>query len=248
MPTHSEIMINLVEKITICEEESQVDSLLEEIMENDRPRIVSFVNAHAVNLSMKDDVFFRHLVDSDIVLRDGSGMATLFRWLRRPAGRNLNGTDLIPRIAETFRGRTAAVLGTREPWLSRAVSRLQEIGLDVVHACDGFQDPQVYRKMLEERPADLVILGMGMPKQEAIAIELRERLKGPCLIVNGGAILDFLAGRVQRAPRWIQSLGMEWSYRLWKEPRRLFQRYVIGNVVFLYSAMKLARTVRGQSG
>ena len=69
MPTRSEIMIDLVEKITVCEEESQVESLLESITKIDRPKIVSFVNAHAVNLSTKDDAFFRHLVDSDIVLQ-----------------------------------------------------------------------------------------------------------------------------------------------------------------------------------
>jgi len=68
---------------------------------------------------------------------------------------------------------------------------------------------------------------------------IREHLDGPMLVVNGGAILDFLAGRFPRAPKWMRTLGLEWLFRLVREPGRLFQRYVIGNGVFLWRAMRL---------
>jgi N-acetylglucosaminyldiphosphoundecaprenol N-acetyl-beta-D-mannosaminyltransferase len=76
------------------------------------------------------------------------------------------------------------------------------------------------------------VLGMGMPKQEAIAARLAAS-GVPCLVVCGGAILDFLGGKVTRAPNWVRRLGCEWMFRLIGEPQRLFRRYVVGNPMFL---------------
>lgn len=70
---------------------------------------------------------------------------------------------------------------------------------------------------------------------------LRAALGGPCLIVCGGAILDFLGGKVTRAPRWMRRAGLEWAYRLAREPRRLWQRYLRGNPLFLRRAFAMAR-------
>jgi N-acetylglucosaminyldiphosphoundecaprenol N-acetyl-beta-D-mannosaminyltransferase len=81
---------------------------------------------------------------------------------------------------------------------------------------------------------------MGMPKQEQLARALREQ-GGAQLIVCGGAILDFLAGKVSRAPAFMQSAGVEWLYRLAKEPRRLFKRYVVGNPAFLLKLLSWKR-------
>jgi len=64
----------------------------------------------------------------------------------------------------------------------------------------------------------------------------------PCLIVCGGAIIDFLGGKMPRAPRWMRRAGLEWAFRLGLEPRRLFRRYVIGNPVFLARTLSLAAT------
>jgi N-acetylglucosaminyldiphosphoundecaprenol N-acetyl-beta-D-mannosaminyltransferase len=85
---------------------------------------------------------------------------------------------------------------------------------------------------------------MGMPRQEEVAAGLREVLSHPCLIVCGGAIIDFLGGKTPRAPLWMRKTGMEWVYRLALEPRRLFQRYVIGNPLFLTRALRLASLSR----
>lgn len=82
---------------------------------------------------------------------------------------------------------------------------------------------------------------MGMPKQEAVAAKLAA-IGGPCLIVCGGAILDFLGGKVSRAPEWLRRLGGEWLYRLLREPKRLFMRYVVGNPLFLLRTLLYRRS------
>jgi exopolysaccharide biosynthesis WecB/TagA/CpsF family protein len=88
---------------------------------------------------------------------------------------------------------------------------------------------------------------MGMPRQEEVAILLRSALNFPCLIVCGGAIIDFMGGKTSRAPLWVRQARMEWAYRLALEPRRLFQRYVVGNPVFLARALTMARSTLRQS-
>jgi exopolysaccharide biosynthesis WecB/TagA/CpsF family protein len=74
---------------------------------------------------------------------------------------------------------------------------------------------------------------MGMPKQERVARAIRSAADVHSLIICGGAIIDFIAGRFPRAPKWMRRHGIEWMYRLAHEPRRLLARYLIGNPLFL---------------
>ncbi|MNI76456.1 putative N-acetylmannosaminyltransferase [compost metagenome] len=101
---------------------------------------------------------------------------------------------------------------------------------------DGFASIDTYIDLARQQQPELIVLGMGMPKQENVAARLAE-LGRPCLIVCGGAILDFMGGKVTRAPDWLRRLGGEWVYRLSREPRRLFVRYVVGNPLFLLRAL-----------
>jgi exopolysaccharide biosynthesis WecB/TagA/CpsF family protein len=85
---------------------------------------------------------------------------------------------------------------------------------------------------------------MGMPKQEIVAARLAAS-GVPCLIVCGGAILDFLGGKVSRAPQWVRGLGCEWVFRLLSEPKRLFSRYVVGNPLFILRTLACPVPTRG---
>lgn len=206
----------------------------------ERPVRVAFVNAHGLNLAWKDGGFLRHLMESDYVFRDGAGMKILYELLGRDPGMNLNGTDLIPRIVDLYAGREIALLGTHEPYTSLAAEKLGQRGVAPVLVMGGFHEDAAYLEAARRQPASLIILAMGMPKQERIAALLAENLGYPCLIICGGAILDFISGKVTRAPLLFRQAGMEWVYRLMLEPRRLFGRYVIGNFAFLYRSLLLA--------
>jgi N-acetylglucosaminyldiphosphoundecaprenol N-acetyl-beta-D-mannosaminyltransferase len=202
-------------------------ALLAELATASESRVLGFVNAHAMNSIVADPGFFAALRGADVLLRDGSGMA-------RDAGMNMNGTDFIPKILATFGSRRVALWGTRQPYLDAAAARCrQDLGADVVSLEDGFQDIAHYERAAKASDPELIVLGMGMPKQEEVAAALRATASRPVLIVCGGAIIDFLGGRVCRAPLWVRKLGVEWVYRLLKEPRRLFSRYVVGNPLFL---------------
>jgi exopolysaccharide biosynthesis WecB/TagA/CpsF family protein len=206
------------------------------------PRVLAFVNAHAMNSAANSPEFFDAVMSADLVLRDGIGMAILLRLLHQAPGLNLNGTDLIPKILRRYTGRRIALFGTQEPYLAAArgqvLTRLAP-GSECITA-HGFLEAEAYvQRVLAFKP-DLIVLGMGMPRQEEVASVLRAALDYPCLIVCGGAIIDFLGGKTSRAPAWVRAVGFEWLFRLALEPKRLFKRYVIGNPVFIARALSLA--------
>lgn len=204
-----------------------------------KPTVVSFLNAHAFNLAETDPGFRAHLMEADALFRDGVGVSAMLRLLGAEAGLNMNGTDLIPEILAACRGRRVAIAGTAEPWLSRAATELREQGQVVVLTIDGFQGLAATVNHLCACGADVFVLAMGMPRQEEVAAELAARLDRPAVIVNGGAILDFIAGRFPRAPKVWRRLRLEWLYRLVHEPRRLWRRYILGGVVFAFHGARL---------
>jgi hypothetical protein len=229
-------------RIQLIDDERAHDALLEELKHPSRPYIVSFVNAHAANLGWNTPSMLESLLRSDLLLRDGIGVKLGLKAFRRPPGLNMNGTDFIPKIARAYKGRRAALFGTQSPWLDTARQKLEAEGLVVVACHEGFSPPETYLELAAETKPELIILAMGMPKQEDIAVRLRERLSHPVLIVNGGAILDFLGGKVTRAPGLMRNLGLEWVYRLYLEPKRLAKRYLLGIPVF-FSHVAVTRLV-----
>ena len=232
-------MLDKIERVHTFAEGRQ---LVERLSHPQRPFMLAFANAHAMNSLAVSESFFEALRSADMVLRDGSGMATLFKLLDIPPGRNLNGTDLIPELLWQFNGRCIALFGTQEPYLQRGmkVAENEFSPHSRYIAENGFSGVDTYVALANTHRPELIVLGMGMPRQEEMAVALRSALTFPCLIVCGGAIIDFLGGKIPRAPQWIQSLGVEWLFRLTMEPRRLFQRYVVGNPVFLTRALRLA--------
>ena len=232
----------LIEKIKRVQSNDELQQLMSCLSHPPKPFILAFANAHAMNSIAASVPFFDAMCSADMVLRDGSGMSTLYKLLCLPPGLNLNGTDLIPQLIKLFNGRCIALFGTQNPYL--------QAGLEVVSkklspesscvSAHGFHDMTAYIELAAKHQPALIVLGMGMPRQEEVAAELRSTLTFPCLIICGGAIIDFLAGKTPRAPLWLRTAGLEWVFRLGMEPRRLFQRYVIGNPLFLTRALRLA--------
>lgn len=231
----------LVRAIARVQSEQGERQLLDWLAAPPEPAVLAFANAHAMNSVVRSGDFFRALASADVIVRDGIGMRLLLTLLNQPPGLNLNGTDLIPRIIARHAGQTIALFGTQEPWLARARVQVRELapGARCVTA-HGFLDTVAYVRLAAAHRPRLIVLGMGMPRQEQVAAVLRAALGYPCLIVCGGAILDFMGGKAPRAPLWMRRAGLEWAWRLGREPRRLFERYVVGNPVFIGRALRLA--------
>jgi len=228
--------LQVVEKITLVRDEAAERQLLHALAQKPikHAYVLSFINAHAMNILAKNPVFFDAVMESDLVLRDGVGMSMLFKHLGIKPGMNMNGTDFIPKILQSFEGRKVALWGTESPYLQHAAEQVQtKFGVNVASMHHGFDADHVYLQLAQDYEPELIVLGMGMPKQERVASLLRQN-KVPAVIVNGGAIIDFLGNKINRAPSFFRRLGLEWLYRLGKEPVRLGRRYLIGNLSFIW--------------
>ncbi len=233
----------LVRKIRVVRDVDDENLLLEELTTLNFPKVIGFVNSYAMNSVVENTTFFNSLYGADILLRDGSGMAMLFAHLGINKGLNMNGTDFIPKLLEVYRGKNVALWGTQEPYLRQAVLLAQsKYGVKIVSSHHGFDPEHVYVELADECKPDLIILGMGMPKQEKIAAMIRNK-HIPTLVVCGGAIIDFMGDKIKRAPMRIRQLGFEWLYRLILEPKRLYKRYVLGNPVFIFRLLRLYKAV-----
>lgn len=209
---------------------------------------VGFVNAHALRMACEDAMFLHNILNCNVLLEDGAGIHWALQKLQLQKGVNMNGTDFIPFVLDQCPGMPVYLFGTREPYLSRAAAHIASChGNPIVRTAHGFSDPSHYISILEEHAlasVQIVVLGMGMPVQEALAEAIALRWSRPearLLILNGGGILDFMSGRVPRAPVWIQRCKCEWLFRMVQEPARLHERYVRGGLRFIRYVRAAAR-------
>lgn len=230
----------LIRKLRLLDE-SDIESLLAELRERSTPTTLGFLNQHGYNIAQAQPVVNESFLRLDYLLRDGIGikMACLINGIEPRA--NLNGSDFIPLLIADFIANLPEqyelfAMGTRDPWLSDGAQRL--FGGRPFHAIDGFQSADDYLEFFRERHQagryPVILLAMGMPKQEQVAAYLQQAIDGPALLICGGAILDFAAGRFPRAPMLVRRCGLEWAFRLSVEPRRLFKRYALGIPLFFY--------------
>ncbi len=242
-------VLSLIDGVRTIASDQQRQELLKALEGMEHPMILSFVNAHAINLCVASTDAFDAFRASDLILRDGVGLSLAMRALGREPGLNMNGTDFIPCLLRTSPTRRLVIYGTTTPWLERARSHLEETTAHAIaDTLHGFHPTERYLESARRHRPDLIVLAMGMPRQEQVAVALKEALDHPVLIINGGAILDFMAQRVQRAPVLLQRLGLEWTFRLAREPRRLYRRYIHGGFHFARTVMLLRRAAHARSG
>jgi exopolysaccharide biosynthesis WecB/TagA/CpsF family protein len=200
---------------------------------------VFFVNAHCMNTSAQSKAYREALEQAEYVLPDGSGVLLAAKMLNLPIWDNLNGTDLTPMLCEAAAqdGRSIYLLGAEPGVAEQAAGVLQQRypNLRIAGIQHGFFKPEetdaVIAKINAAHP-DMLIVAMGVPNQELWITQHFHELNVP-VCIGVGALLDFLSNRFPRAPRMWRTLGIEWMYRLLKEPKRLWRRYLIGNVTYM---------------
>ena len=219
---------------------------IEQLHDVGPPGLVSYVNPNTVNLTFRDPAFVATLACADLRLADGFGIRIAARrqGVRVPA--ILNGSDFNAAVLRraAARGWPVFLLGGQGPVAERAAQRLSEriAGLRVVGTQHGFftdgeSDAVVDR--VRASGASVLMVALGQPRQEQWLARHLERT-GARVGLGVGGFLDFSAGAVRRAPAWMNRAGLEWTYRLAQEPRRLAHRYLIGNPVFLARVLRPA--------
>lgn len=203
------------------------------------PATVFYANVHTLNLAVRDPAFRTVLNGASLVLNDGSGMALGARLQGSSFPANLNGTDFNPQILGLAARRRwpvyllGAAPGVAEEAARRLADRIE--GLQIVGTRAGFFEEAEVPGVLagiRESGAELVMVAMGNPLQEEWLTRYLAAT-GARVGVGVGAFLDFAAERVARAPAWMNRLGVEWLYRLYQEPGRMWRRYLLGNPLFV---------------
>ena len=217
------------------------------------PTFVAFANANLLNIAARDPAL-RDVLRRFVILNDGIGVDIAARMLDgRGFAENLNGTDFTPAfLADTAHARRIFLLGADADSVAEAAARLAErfprhriVGHHHGYLSDDDHEAIVDRIKLSG--ADTLLVAMGNPRQERW-IARHGASTGCTLIFGVGALFDFLAGRVVRAPRLVRQARMEWLFRLAQEPRRLAERYLIGNGLFLYRVARQRRQERQRRG
>jgi exopolysaccharide biosynthesis WecB/TagA/CpsF family protein len=216
----------------------------ERLFDAENPAWIAVENVHALNLAYKDPGHRAVLNRADMVLNDGSGVMLGARIIGARFPEDCHGNAFTPMLLERAakRGWPVFFLGAAPGVADKAQQVLTESleGLQVIGIRDGFfkreEEAEVAEK-IKASGAELLMVGMGMPLQEKF-LDRNLAATGVRLASTVGAFFDFQAGTIPRAPDWVQRLHIEWIYRLAKEPRRLWRRYVLGNPLFIYRVIR----------
>ena len=208
--------------------------------------LISTINAHSYNTVNEDIDFQRALRSSDVLLPDGVSVVWAMRLLTGQKIKKIAGADLFQYEMERINkiGGKCFFLGSSEDTLNM-ISKKAEVdypNLQVYSYSPPYkkefsaEDNKAMIDAVNEVQPDVLFIGMTAPKQEKWAFRYYDELNvgHVCCI---GAVFDFYAGKVSRAPHWMIEFGFEWLYRLVKEPRRLWRRYLVGNAKFIFSIL-----------
>jgi N-acetylglucosaminyldiphosphoundecaprenol N-acetyl-beta-D-mannosaminyltransferase len=217
-----------------------------------RGGVVFTPNVDHVVVAERNEPFRRAYADADLTLADGMPLVWLARLLGQPLPERVAGSDLFSPLMRTAASRKWRVylVGAAPSVAERAVSILTErFGVDLIGwhspviSPDGREAHDDSIERLRINHPDVVIVALGTPKQELWIARARKVLPR-ITFVGVGASIDFLVGAQRRAPRWIARAGMEWAYRLCREPRRLWRRYLLQDSGFLLIALRTWRDAR----
>ena len=211
--------------------------------------LINTINAFSYDNARKDVLFSEALQKGDVLIPDGISIVKACRFLNaksQPKER-IAGWDLFVYEMEKLNrvGGKVMFLGSSDAVLNlirhRVAEKYPKIEVDTYSPPYkpefSDEDNEAMISAINHSNPDLLWIGMTAPKQEKWAYTYLDRLDVHCHIGTIGAVFDFFAGTVKRAPERWQRVGLEWLYRLLSEPRRMWRRYFIGNAKFIYYIM-----------
>lgn len=203
----------------------------------------SYVVAINVDVVMKieADQYLKKITDNaDMVLVDGKPLVWISKWHKHPVKAKISGSDLVSLLCEKARdkGYSVFIIGGKDGIADQAKANLEKNlpGINIVGTYAppfGFENDknelEKINTMISNAHPDLLIACFGCPKQEKWIYENYQKYDAK-VSVCAGATVDFLAGNVNRAPRWMSEHGLEWFYRFTQEPKRMFKRYFVDDI------------------
>lgn len=225
----------------------RVDGLVELLVQRAKAGVrtrACYANAHTTNLACKDAAFRALLAQSEVLYADGASLVWASRWSAARLPERMTAADYYRRFARrcAAEGLSIYLLGGKKGVAQTAAETLcREIpDLRIAGTEHGYFDAAQSAEIVDRvnrAAADILLVGLGSPRQEQWLGEVRDSLETPvCWCV--GALLDYIAGVERRAPAWMCRLGGEWLFRLLVDPLGKWRRYVLGNPMFVLNTMR----------
>lgn len=233
-----------IDNLTMTEALQEIDALIQQDI---NAYVVTPNVDHIVQLERGGELCNVYQ-SANLILADGKPLLWLSKWLHTPLKEKISGSDLLPLLCDMAakKGYKMFLLGAAEGVAARAAKNLCQTysGLQIVGT---YSPPYGFEKnedeiskivdMVKESNPDILIVGLGCPKQELFIYHHRDKLQVP-ISLGLGASIDFEAGEVKRAPKWMSECGLEWFYRFLQDPKRLAKRYFIDDMKIFKLAIK----------
>ena len=213
---------------------------IEKMIVNNKKAYVVAVNVDVI-MKIEQDRYLKEISDNaDMVLVDGKPLVWISKLYKRPVCQKISGSDLVPMLCETAerKGYSIYIIGGKEGVAENAKIKLEQKHKNI-KIVGTYSPPLEFEKdkneidkinkMISDVSPDLLIACFGCPKQEKWVYENYKNYDA-IVSICAGATIDFLAGNISRAPKWVSNCGFEWFYRFLQEPKRMFKRYVVDDL------------------
>jgi len=223
----------------------QTLDIVEDAVANDKHIHHTVVNAGKIVLMQEDKELEKSVNEADLINADGQAVVWASKILGSPLPERVSGIDLMEELVKySFgKGYKCYFLGAEEDVLSNLITLYKQKYSDNVIAGyrNGYfkkSDEKRIAKDISQSNANILFVAITSPKKEIFLNTYKKELKNINFIMGVGGSFDVIAGKVNRAPKWMQDFGFEWLYRVIQEPRRMFMRYLVGNTKFIYLVLK----------
>ena len=233
-----------IDNLTMAETLNEIDKL---IQEKNCSYVVTPNVDHIVRLE-KDEELQKVYKNASLILTDGKPLIWISKWYKTPIKEKISGSDLFPRVCQLAANKnyTMYLLGAAEGVADTAARNLMKKypGLNIVGTYSppfGFekneQEMNKIKTQIQDVHPDILIVGLGCPKQEKFMYYHCKELGVP-ISFGLGASIDFEAGNIKRAPKWMSNHGLEWLYRITQDPKRLAKRYLVDDMKIFSLAIR----------
>jgi len=221
---------------------------IDECITNKRIGHVITPNVDQIIRIERDEKFKNICNSAELLLADGRPLLWIAKWYRRPIKEQICGSDLVPELCglAAKKGYSVFFLGAAPGVADKAVEMLKK-RYPELHVAGVYSPPLGFEKKtnelkeinrrLKDSHADMLFVGMGVPKQDIFIYENMNKYKIP-MSFSIGATIDFIAGKQKRCPKWMTRIGLEWFYRLMSDPKRMTKRYLVDDMQIFKLAWK----------
>jgi N-acetylglucosaminyldiphosphoundecaprenol N-acetyl-beta-D-mannosaminyltransferase len=203
------------------------------------------INAGKVSLMQKDSQLRKSVVEADVINADGMPIVWASRLAGKPLPERVNGTNLMESLIELAhqKGYKIFFFGAKEHIVKKVVERYSHQYSSAIIAGyrNGYfkqEDEKQIARDIRASGANILFVAITSPIKENFLYRHKDILNSLNFVMGVGGSFDVAAGLVKRAPVWMQNAGLEWFFRFLQEPRRMWYRYTVGNIHFIWLTMK----------